>query len=97
MGYRILEEEMNTIEFSVGDMIIESATGNVGFLVKRTRRIDMAYDDMYFWEVRWADDTMVFDIHTFAQFGILEEEHLKTSIILGIIKWQSVNGGTFEL
>jgi hypothetical protein len=97
MSGHILNEELDTIELSPGDVIIESSTGNVGFLVRRERRIDMVHDDMYFWEVRWSDDALVHEFRTFSQFRLLEEDYLKISIILGIIIWQSINGGTFEL
>ena len=97
MSNRALSEELNTITLSAGDVIIEASTGNVGFLVKRNRRIDIVYDDMYFWEIKWADETLVPEFKTFSQFRLLEEDYLKISIILGIIIWQSINGGTFEL
>tara|TARA_A100001037_G_C14878605_1_gene512884 strand:+ start:124 stop:417 length:294 start_codon:yes stop_codon:yes gene_type:complete len=97
MSYRALDDELNSIVLSPGDVIIESSTGNVGFLVKRERRIDMVHDDMYFWDVKWSDESLVYEFKSFSQFRILEEEYLKISIILDIIKWQSINGGTFEL
>ena len=97
MSGHILNEELDTIELSPGDVIIESSTGNVGFLVRRERRIDMIQDDMYFWHVKWSDESLVYEFRTFSQFRILEEDYLKISIILGIIIWQSINGGTFEL
>lgn len=85
-----LREEMADIKFSPGDIIIEASTGNVGFLIKRDRRIDMELDDMYFWEVRWSDGPLISKFKTFSQFRILEENYLKVSIILDIIIWQSV-------
>ena len=97
MSHRALDDELNSIVLSPGDVIIESSTGNVGFLVKRERRIDMVHDDMYFWDVKWSDESLVYEFKSFSQFRILEEEYLKISIILDIIKWQSINGGTFEL
>tara|TARA_R110002020_G_scaffold20213_1_gene69140 strand:- start:640 stop:933 length:294 start_codon:yes stop_codon:yes gene_type:complete len=97
MVRRALEEELNSIHLAIGDVIIESSTGNVGFLVKHHRRIDMVHDDMYFWEIKWTDEGLVPDFKTFSQFRLLEEEYLKISIILDIIIWQSINGGTFEL
>jgi len=97
MSYTALSDELETIVLSVGDVIIESSTGNVGFLIKNERRIDMVYDDMYFWTVKWSDEGLVPEFKSFSQFRILEEDYLKISIILGIIKWQSINGGTFEL
>ena len=97
MSYTALSDELETIVLSVGDVIIESSTGNVGFLIKHERRIDMVYDDMYFWTVKWSDEGLVPEFKSFSQFRILEEDYLKISIILGIIKWQSTTGGTFEL
>ena len=85
MAYRVLDDELNSIQLSVGDIIIESSTSNVGFLVKRTRRIDMSQDDMYFWEVRWTGEALMPASVVSPQFRILEEEGLKISIILGII------------
>ncbi len=97
MSYSALSDELEAIVLSVGDVIIESSTGNVGFLIKRERRIDMIQDDMYFWTVKWSDEGLVPEFKSFSQFRILEEDYLKISIILGIIIWQSINGGTFEL
>ena len=48
MTYHALDEELASIELSPGDVLIESSTGCVGFLLKRERRIDMVHDDMYF-------------------------------------------------
>jgi len=94
---RALEHEFKSIELAMGDVIIETSTNNVGFLVKRTRRIDMAYDDIYFWEIKWTDDDTVDKFKDFPQANFLEEDYLKMSIIVGIIKWQSIKGETFEL
>jgi hypothetical protein len=97
MYTQALEEELDTIKLSCGDVIIESETGNVGFLVKCTRRVDIQHDDMYFWEIRWADKAGAQDFKAFPHFNLFEEDYLKIAIILGIIKWQSVNGETNEL
>ncbi len=86
-----LRDEFDAIEFSIGDVIIEVTTGNVGFLKKRERRVDIEMDDMYFWEVHWSDESLVPVFETFSQFRTLEEEYLKISIIIGIIVWQSIN------
>tara|TARA_R110000824_G_scaffold92217_9_gene223924 strand:+ start:5998 stop:6282 length:285 start_codon:yes stop_codon:yes gene_type:complete len=86
-----LREELDTITFSPGDVIIEASTGNIGFLIKRQRRIDIELDDMYFWDIQWSDASLVRKFKTFSQFRILEEDYLKISIILGIIIWQSID------
>ena len=43
------------INLHPGDILIESSTGCVGFLVKRTRHIDIVLDDIYFWHITWSD------------------------------------------
>ena len=80
-----------------GDILIESSTGCIGFLVKRTRHIDMILDDIYFWHITWSDPGQIPDFNLFSQSDHLEEMYLKNMIITGIITWQSANGGTFEL
>ena len=80
-----------------GDILIESSTGCIGFLVKRTRHIDMILDDIYFWHITWSDPGQIPEFNIFSQSDHLEEMYLKNMIITGIIIWQSANGGTFEL
>ena len=85
------------IDLHPGDIVIESSTGCVGFLVKRLRHIDMVFDDIYFWHITWSDPAQIPNFNLFSQSDHLEEMYLKNMIITGIIIWQSVNGGTFEL
>ena len=85
------------IDLHPGDIVIESSTGCVGFLVKRLRHIDMVLDDIYFWHITWSDPAQIPNFNLFSQSDHLEEMYLKNMIITGIIIWQSVNGGTFEL
>lgn len=85
------------IDLHPGDIVIESSTGCVGFLVKRLRHIDMVFDDIYFWHITWSDPAQIPNFNIFSQSDHLEEIYLKNMIITGIITWQSVNGGTFEL
>tara|TARA_R100000149_G_C5811594_1_gene94616 strand:+ start:369 stop:656 length:288 start_codon:yes stop_codon:yes gene_type:complete len=85
------------IDLHPGDIVIESSTGCVGFLVKRLRHIDMVFDDIYFWHITWSDPAQIPNFNIFSQSDHLEEMYLKNMIITGIIIWQSVNGGTFEL
>ena len=96
MGIKALELELNNIKLSPGDVLIEMSTNTVGFLVKRIHRVDIIEDDIYFWEIMWTNEEMVYEFKDLPQTNILEEEHLKLSIILGIIKWQSINRGTIE-
>ena len=85
------------IDLLPGDILIESSTGCIGFLVKRTRHIDMILDDIYFWHITWSDPGQIPEFNIFSQSDHLEEMYLKNMIITGIIIWQSANGGTFEL
>ena len=43
-----LQERLESVTLSVGDIIIDTFSGYTGMLVKRERRIDMMHDDMYF-------------------------------------------------
>ena len=96
-----LQEKLNSVILSVGDIIIDTFSGYSGMLVKRNHRIDMMDDDMYFWEIKWMTNVVREDLnpsHTRIRLGdILEEEGIKLSIVVGAMEWHSINGGTFEL
>ena len=87
----------DSIDLHPGDIIIESSTNCIGFLVRKSRYIDMIEDDIYFWHIMWSDPKLIPQFNTFSQTDYIEEIYLKNNIILGIIIWQSINGGTFEL
>ena len=55
----------------------------------------MIEDDFYVWEIRWIRHDNPYHETPFTAH--LEEEELKTSIVVGLREWHSVNGGTFEL
>tara|TARA_Y100001951_G_C11221523_1_gene229069 strand:+ start:226 stop:543 length:318 start_codon:yes stop_codon:yes gene_type:complete len=97
MAVKALQNELDVIELSRGDVIIEITSGNVGVLLKKDRRIDIHEDDIYFWKIKWNNPNDIIELKEYPIYDFFEEEHLKLSIILGIMKWQSVNGGTFEL
>ena len=96
-----LQERLDSVILSVGDIIIDTFSGYSGMLVKRNHRIDMMDDDMYFWEIKWMTNVVREDLnpsHTRIRLGdILEEEGIKLSIVVGAMEWHSINGGTFEL
>ena len=96
-----LQERLNSVILSVGDIIIDTFSGYTGMLVKRERRIDMMDDDMYFWEIKWMTNVARDDLkpnQARIRLGdILEEEGIKLSIVVGAMEWHSINGGTFEL
>ena len=96
-----LQERLESVILSVGDIIIDTFSGYTGMLVKRERRIDMLEDDMYFWEIKWMTNVERTDLnpnHARIRLSdVLEEEGLKLSIVVGAMEWHSINGGTFEL
>jgi len=96
-----LQESLDSVILNVGDIIIDTFSGYTGMLVKREHRIDMMDDDLYFWEVKWMTNVERDDLkfnHTRIRLGnTLEEEGIKLSIVVGAMKWHSINGGTFEL
>ena len=96
-----LQERLNSVILSVGDIIIDVFSGYSGMLVKREHRIDMMNDDMYYWEIKWMTNVERDDLkpnHSRIRLNdILEEEGIKLSIVVGAMEWHSINGGTFEL
>jgi|TARA_R100001082_G_C4221256_1_gene99316 hypothetical protein len=96
-----LQEKLKSVTLSIGDIIIDQFSGYTGMLVKCERRIDMLEDDMYFWEVKWMTNVERDDLkpnHARIRLSdLLEEEGIKLSIVVGAMKWHSINGGTFEL
>ena len=96
-----LQESLDSVILSVGDIIIDTFSGYTGMLVRREHRIDMMDDDMYFWEVKWMTNVAREDLKPnqtrIRLSDILEEEGMKLSIVVGAMEWHSINGGTFEL
>ena len=97
MPSEFLQEEINNIILSIGDVIIDESTRGVGILYRRQHRIDILQDDLYFWEIKWTSGIHGEEFNKSTKISLWEEEQLKLSIILGIIKWQSIDGGSFEL
>lgn len=82
-----LQEELESVILNIGDLIVDETTGFVGLLVKRERRIDMIYDDLFFWHIRWikninrgGEDPTNLPIS-----NIIEEEGMKLSIVVGML------------
>ena len=96
-----LQERLNSVILSIGDIIIDTFSGYSGMLVRRDHRIDMLNDDLYFWEVKWMTNIERNDLSPnrarIPLSNLLEEEGIKLSIVVGAMKWHSINGGTFEL
>jgi len=96
-----LQDSLDSVILSVGDIIIDVFSGYSGMLMKRDRRIDMLDDDMYFWHIKWMTNVVREDLNpnqTRVRLSdVLEEEGIKLSIVVGAMEWHSINGGTFEL
>jgi|TARA_R110002020_G_scaffold59639_2_gene162436 hypothetical protein len=98
MSIKILRERTRTIKLVSGDMVIDLVSGSIGVLLKRTRRIDIVEDDIFFWEVYWSKENKYFE-----DFGehptpmFLEEDGLKLSIVVGTVEWYSTIGLKYEL
>ena len=96
MSYKILRKETSRVILSVGDIIIDTTTSQIGILTERKRYIDMVEDDIYIWEVKWINKISRDNYIDAPVPPILEEEGLKLSIVIGVYYWQSINGGTYE-
>ena len=55
MSYKVLQAETSRVILSVGDIIIDTTTSQIGILTERKRYIDMVEDDIYIWEVKWIN------------------------------------------
>ena len=95
--FKDLQTYIKCVILNVGDIVIDNVGGHVGILISRTRRIDMFIDDVYMWEVKWINN-VVKDLYPECPAQtLLEEENLKICIVVGIYKWHSITGGSFEI
>jgi len=94
-----LQTRLDSVILNVGDIIIDIYSGYTGMLIRREHRIDITDDDIYFWEVKWMTNAEKknLNLNRIPLSDILEEEGIKLSIVVGALKWHSINGGTFEL
>ena len=97
MSYKILRAETSRVILSVGDIIIDTTTSQIGILTERKRYIDMVEDDIYVWEVKWINKIAKDNYIDAPVPPIMEEEGLKLSIVIGVYRWHSINGETYEL
>jgi len=70
------------VTLSVGDMIVDTVSGQIGLLVDYDRRISATSDDLYFWHVKWSHSATE-DFTTVINPIWMEEEGLKLSILVG--------------
>ena len=93
-----LRSALDSVILSIGDLIVDESTGFVALLIDRERRIDMIYDDMYFWHVKWIKnvDRYAQDPTNVPLSTIIEEEGMKLSIVVGMLTHYPANGGNHE-
>ena len=84
MSYKILRAETSRVILSVGDIIIDTTTSQIGILTERKRYIDMVEDDIYVWEVKWINKIAKDNYIDAPVPPIMEEEGLKLSIVIGV-------------
>jgi len=95
--YKKLQENVECVILSIGDLVVDCIGGHIGILIKRIRHIDIEDDDIYVWEVKWINNVVKDYYDETPMTGILEEEGLKLSIVVGTYEWHSIDGGTYEI
>jgi len=85
-----IEKEAKKIKLSNGDIVIDIIGGNIGLLLSCENRESMKFENHVFWEIIWYGPLE--KRTNFAFYRFIEEKHLQTSIILGILRWQSIEG-----
>ena len=93
-----LQSALKGVILKVGDLIVDETTGFVALLIERERRIDMIYDDMYFWHVKWIKniDRYAEDPTNVPMSTIIQEEGMKLSIVVGMLTLYPADGGNHE-
>lgn len=89
----ILSEELKQIKLHAGDIIIQRESGFVGLLIEKFRDFPRKYaylnsEDISFWKIEWIKniDRKIDIIQSVFLDPILEEEGLRTSILIGTIE-----------
>jgi len=90
-----LQEKAKYVKLSVGDMIIDLMTGNVGILIHRQHRVDMVRDDIYIWEIVW--NSMEGEPYDVPNTRHMEELGLKLSIVAGMYDWHRIKNSLLTI
>ena len=81
-----LQDELNSVILNVGDLIVDESTGYVGLLVRRERKVDIIYDDLFFWHIKWVKNVNRYTPESeYHMSEIIEEEGMKLSIVVGML------------
>tara|TARA_R110000744_G_scaffold68959_1_gene140162 strand:+ start:1341 stop:1610 length:270 start_codon:yes stop_codon:yes gene_type:complete len=81
VGNDYWHEQANCVILSIGDMIVDVASGQFGVLLSCERRITYEEDDLYFWYVNWISNLE--DNKIAPNPVCMEEQGLKLSIVVG--------------
>ena len=81
MGNNNWTNKADCVILSIGDMIVDIATGQIGVLLSREDRVTFEDDDLYFWHVNWNND--IKDASSAPNPIWMEEQGLKVSIYVG--------------
>lgn len=87
MDMNKLRSQAIYVKFSIGDIIIDLMTGNVGILLSKHRRISTIHDDVYLWEIIWHNgDGNPFEV---PNSRYMEEDGLRLSVVAGLYDWHT--------
>lgn len=84
-----LRDYTKDVKLGIGDMIIDSVSGQIGLLLECDRRISITSDDVYFWNVKWSNDGHIKEPVEVINPIWMEEEGLKLSILVGFYNLHS--------
>ena len=90
-----LRRKAKYVKLSVGDIVVDLMTGNVGILIRKHRRIDMVVDDVYMWEIVWNNDSH--EPYDIPNSRYMEDTGLKISIVAGMYDWHRIKDSSFVI
>jgi len=94
-----LQDRLDSVILSIGDMIVDDWSGFAGVLVRRRHRIDAFGNLMYFWDIKWIKNINRFGESPVNHPGVsnyIEEEGLKLSIVVEMIRHYPTKRGEHE-
>ena len=92
MGKKYLLELADQIILSVGDVIVDIETGQVGVLVNRHRHIVLDLDEVYVWDIYWGNPDTAHAAPIYRNLDFIEEDFLKFSVAAGMFDHYSEGG-----
>ena len=89
MVHKSLRDYTKDVTLKVGDMVVDTVTGQVGLLMECDRRISITDDDVYFWNISWSQSKEGIRSVNVVNPVWIEEEGLKLSVIVGFYNLHS--------